>query len=78
MSALSSIVLSVLLFGHAIGWDGIAGLVLVFVSLALKIRDDLYKKDRGRGVKGQDKEAAAHVNGAAAKDKQLAEKEESV
>ena len=76
---LLSLVLSVLLFGHAIGWDGVFGLVLVFVSLALKIREDLYKKER-KGGKGAEKEAAVHVNGAAAgKEKQqAAEKEESV
>ena len=50
--------------------------MLVFVSLGLKIREDLYRKDR---VKGE-KEAAGHVNGAAgaAKDKQTAESEENV
>ena len=78
---LLSLVLSVLLFGHAIGWDGIAGLALVFVSLGLKIREDLHKKDR-KGGKGDEKEkdaAAGHANGAVAgKEKQQAEKEENV
>ena len=76
---LLSLVLSVLLFGHAIGWDGICGLALVFVSLALKIREDLYKKERGKGGKGPEKDAAGHVNGVTGgKDKQQTEKEENV
>ena len=63
---LLSLVLSVLVFGHGIGWDGVFGLVLVFVSLMLKIREDLYKKERGKvGIVkvNVEKEASGYVSG---------------
>ena len=38
---LGSLVLSLIAFGHPIGLDGIVGLILVFFSLGLKIREDV-------------------------------------
>jgi len=53
---LLSLVLSLIAFGHPIGVEGVFGLVLVFASLTMKIREDVLQQGSKRGGGGGGRE----------------------